>query len=55
MNRYVLYRRAGFEVRRVTEDADLAKKNMEMLVVRQRFGGQMNHASAVALIDDGQT
>lgn len=52
LNRYVLYRRAGFDVRTITEDADLAIKNQMRLVVRQRWGGQMNHAKAVAIIDD---
>jgi hypothetical protein len=55
LNRYVLYRRAGFDVRRVTEDADLAKKNLEMLVVRMRYGGQLNDGNALAVIEDGQS
>lgn len=53
-NRYTMYRRAGFDVRRVTEDADLAKKNQELLVARFRVGGQMNHGNAVAMFSDGQ-
>ena len=53
MNKYVMYRRAGFDVRRVTEDADLAKKNEEMLVVRMRYGGQFSDAAALSVCTDG--
>src|SRR5690606_35664980 len=52
LNRYTMYRRAGFSVRRVTEDATLAKQNKTLLVFRQRYGGQMNHGSAVAIMED---
>jgi len=52
LNRYTMYRRAGFSVRRVTEDGTLAKQNKSLLVVRQRYGGQMNLGSAVAIMED---
>jgi len=52
LNRYTMYRRAGFSVRRITEDGTLAKQNKSLLVVRQRYGGQMNLGSAVAIMED---
>lgn len=55
MNRYVLYRRAGFEIRRITESADLAKKNLELLVMRMRYGGQMSDGRALAIMSDAQS
>lgn len=55
MDRYRFYRRAGFSVRVVTEDQDLAKKNMEMIVVRARVGGQLELGGAGAVITDGQS
>lgn len=55
MNRYRFYRRAGFGVRIVTEDQDLAKKNLEMIVVRARVGGQLELGGAGAVCSDGQT
>ena len=41
MSYYRLYRRQGYEVRVVTEDAELARKNQRLIIVRARFGGQM--------------
>jgi HK97 family phage major capsid protein len=55
MNRYVLYRRAGFQIRRVTESSDLAKKNLELLVMRMRYGGQMSDGNALAIMSDAQS
>jgi len=55
LNRYRFYRRAGFSVRVVTEDQDLALKNMEMIVVRARVGGQLELGGAGAVCSDGQS
>ena len=55
LNKYVCYRRAGFSVRRVTEDSDLAKTNKALYVFRMRMGGQMSHAVAVAGATNAQT
>lgn len=46
MNRYRFYRRAGYGVRVVTEDATLALKNQRMIMVRARCGGQLELAAA---------
>lgn len=54
INRYVLYRRAGLEVRVVTEDATLARQDKQLIVVRARFGGSLNHSSAMVKITAGQ-
>lgn len=54
LNRYRLYRRAGFGVRVVTEDADLARNNKELILIRSRWGGQMEQGAAVAVADDFQ-
>lgn len=53
-HRYIMYRRAGFDVRRVTESSDLAKKNLELMVFRFRIGGQLNHGDALVKFTDGQ-
>ncbi len=55
MNRYRMYRRAGFAVRVVTEDQDLALKNQQMIVMRARFGGQLELGGAAAKITDAQS
>jgi HK97 family phage major capsid protein len=55
MNRYRMYRRAGFEVRVVTEDKELARRNQRLILVRARFGGQMEQSAAFASIDDAQS
>lgn len=52
LNRYRMYRRAGFSVRVVTEDADLARNNKELILFRSRWGGQMELGGAVAVADD---
>lgn len=54
INRYRMYRRQGLEVRIVTEDAQLARTNEQLIVVRARFGGQMETGAAIAKITDGQ-
>lgn len=56
MNRYVMYRRAGFSVRRETGGTTLAAKNLSQYIFRMRIGGQLNHASAAVVYDtSGQT
>jgi HK97 family phage major capsid protein len=55
MNRYRFYRRAGFQVRIVTEDQTLARANEEMIVVRSRVGGKLELGGAGAKIADGQS
>jgi HK97 family phage major capsid protein len=54
LDRYRLYRRAGYEVRVVTEDWELARKNLKGIVVRARYGGKMETASAMSKITAGQ-
>lgn len=54
INRFRLYRRAGLEVRIVTEDASLARANTQLIVVRARFGGAMEQAGAMVAITTGQ-
>jgi len=55
LNRYTMYRRAGFSVTRGTEDADLMKRNKSLYVFRMRIGGQLNHSDAAVVYEDGQT
>lgn len=52
--RYRMYRRQGQEIRWVTEDAELARKNLSLLIVRGRFGGKIVDANAFAKIEDAQ-
>jgi HK97 family phage major capsid protein len=50
LNRYRLYRRQGYEVRIVTEGAELAKRNTRLIIVRARYGGRMELAGAMARV-----
>lgn len=54
MNRYRMYRRQGLEVRIITQDWTLAKQNKQGLILRARFGGALDHASAGAKITDAK-
>lgn len=54
MSRYRMYRRQGQEVRWVTEDAELARKNQSLLIVRGRYGGKIVDANAWAKITDAK-
>jgi len=54
LNRYRLYRRQGFEVRVVTEDKELARKNQRLILVRARFGGKLELSGAATKITNGQ-
>lgn len=48
LNRYRMYRRAGFEVRIETGGRTLALSNQQMVVVRARFGGSLETSAAGA-------
>jgi HK97 family phage major capsid protein len=52
---YRMYRRLGFELRWVTEGAQLARANEAMLVVRGRFGGQPIDGNAFCICTDAQS
>ena len=52
LKRYRMYRRLGMTVRVVTEGLQLATTNQRAIVVRMRFGGQMETGNAVALMTD---
>jgi len=52
MNRYRLYRRAGLEIRFVNNDRTSVLSNTELLAIRARFGGGLDHASAGVQIAD---
>lgn len=54
LNRYRLYRRLGLQVRIETAGRTLALSNTKIIVVRQRFGGQMETGNAICLMTDGQ-
>jgi HK97 family phage major capsid protein/HK97 family phage prohead protease len=55
LSRYRMYRRLGFEIRWVTEGAELARRNTVMLVVRGRFGGQPVDGNAFCVCTDAQS
>lgn len=53
LKRYRMYRRLGMTVRVVTDGLQLASSNQRAIVVRMRFGGQMETGNAVSLMTDG--
>jgi HK97 family phage major capsid protein/HK97 family phage prohead protease len=55
MAKYRMYRRLGFEIRWITESAELARRNTALLVVRGRFGGQPIDGGACAVQPDQQS
>ena len=55
LKRYRMYRRLGLTVRVETQGRTLALSNTKLLVVRMRYGGQMETASAVAINTDAQS
>jgi HK97 family phage major capsid protein len=55
LSRYRMYRRQGFEVRWEFGGAELARKNLALLIVRGRFGGRVIDANAFAKWADGQS
>ena len=54
MNRYRMYRRQGLEVRIVNDDRESVRRNTELVVVRARFGGALDHSSAMVKMTDAQ-
>lgn len=54
LRRYRMYRRLGLQVRVETQGATLARSNTKLIVVRMRFGGQMETGGAVAIMTDAQ-
>lgn len=52
LKRYRMYRRLGMTVRVETAGRTLALSNTKLLVLRMRFGGQMETANAMSLITD---
>ena len=46
LNRYRAYRRQGYTVRIETAGATLANKNQQLIIVRARFGGQLELGAA---------
>jgi hypothetical protein len=54
MNYYRMYRRQGVEVRVETGGESLARTNQQLIVVRARYGGQMEFGAAMAKITDSQ-
>ena len=55
LKRYRMYRRLGLTVRVETQGRTLALSNTKLLVVRMRYGGQMESAAAVAVNSDSQS
>jgi HK97 family phage major capsid protein len=52
LRRYRMYRRLGMTVRVVTEGLELAKTNQRAIIVRMRFGGQIETGNAVSIMTD---
>lgn len=55
LKRYRMYRRLGLTVRMETAGRQLALSNTKLLVLRMRYGGQMENANAVAINNDAQS
>jgi HK97 family phage major capsid protein len=55
LKRYRMYRRLGLTVRVETQGRALALANTKLLVLRMRYGGQMENAAAVAINNDAQS
>lgn len=54
LRRYRMYRRLGMMVRVETGGRQLALTNTRLIVVRMRYGGQLEKGAAAALMKDGQ-
>lgn len=54
LKRYRMYRRLGLTLRVETAGRTLALSNTKLLVLRMRYGGQMENANAVAINTDAQ-
>jgi len=52
---YRMYRRLGLNIRVETGGKELAQKNLKLIVVRMRFGGQLEQGGAAAKIVDAQS
>jgi HK97 family phage major capsid protein len=52
---YRMYRRLGLNVRIERGGKEMALRNVELIVVRARFGGQLELGGAMAYIDDAQS
>ena len=55
LSKYRMYRRLGFSVEWHTGGTTLARRNMALLIVRGRFGGQVVDANAFAKMSGAQT
>lgn len=53
--RYRMYRRMGLQVQLEEGGKELVRRNMRMIVVRARFGGQLEDGAAMSFIDDAQS
>lgn len=53
--KYRMYRRQGMQLEWVTTGQELARKNLALLIVRARFGGQVVDGDAFAKMSDGQS
>jgi HK97 family phage major capsid protein len=52
---YRMYRRLGMQIRIETGGKELARRNQRLIVLRARFGGQMELGGALATMDDAQS
>lgn len=55
LKRYRLYRRLGLTVRTSTEGKETIRKNQLLMVVRARYGGQLEDGGAAAVMTDCQS
>lgn len=53
--KFRMYRRQGMQLEWVTTGQELARKNLALLIVRARFGGQVVDGDAFAKMSDGQS
>lgn len=53
--KYRMYRRQGMQLEWVTTGQELARKNLALLIVRARFGGQVVDGEAFSVMTDGQS
>ncbi len=55
LKRYRMYRRLGMNIRVETGGNYLANRNLKLIVVRMRFGGQLELGGAASVITDAQS
>lgn len=55
LKRYRCYRRLGFNMRVETQGNYLTLRNLKLLVMRFRFGGQLELPGAMSILTDGQS